>query len=197
MPAMVLQLKGAIQRILNLDHPDSKAPPLGQHFLTRWLAANPDCKCVKQKAKDINQVAANSRKVYRNHFNEFKTVVQEYGIVQGDVYNMDETGFRIGVGGSQWIITMEFKKPQLSPSETNRDFFTSVEAISADGEVLPPLLIVQDINHLQQWYTNTALPDDYLIGTSPSGYSNETLSIIGLRTLITGAQNNSVVFINC
>ena len=60
--------------------------------------------------------------MYRNHFNEFKSVVQEYSIVQGDVYNMDETGFRIGVGGSQWIITMEFKKPQLSPSETNRDF---------------------------------------------------------------------------
>jgi hypothetical protein len=54
MPAMVLQLKGAIQRILDLDHPDGKAPPLGQHFLIRWLAANPDCKRVKQKAKDIN-----------------------------------------------------------------------------------------------------------------------------------------------
>ena len=94
---------------------------------------------------------------------------------------MDETGFRIGVGGSQWIITMEFKKPQLSPLETNRDFITSVEAISADGEVLPPLLIVQGINHLQQWYTNTALPDDYLIGTSPSGYSNDTLSIDWLK----------------
>jgi hypothetical protein len=55
---------------------------------------------------------------------------------------MDETGFRIGLGGSQWIINIEFKKPQLSPSETNCDFVTSVEAISADGIVLPPLLIV-------------------------------------------------------
>ena len=56
-----------------------------------------------------------------------------------------------------------------------------VEAISADGEALPPLLIVQGINHLQQWYTNTTLPDDYLIGTSPSGYSNDTLSINWLK----------------
>jgi hypothetical protein len=72
---------------------------------------------------------------------------------------------------------MEFKKPQLSPSETNCDFVTLVEVISADGEVLPPLLIVQGINHLQQWFTNIALPDDYLISTSLSGYSNDTLSI--------------------
>ena len=31
---------------------------------------------------------------------------------------MNEIEFRISVGGSQWIITLEFKKPQLSPSET-------------------------------------------------------------------------------
>ena len=35
MPVMVLQLKGAIQRIFDLDHSDGKAPPLGQHFITR------------------------------------------------------------------------------------------------------------------------------------------------------------------
>ena len=69
-------------------------------------------------------------------------MIQEHGIVQRDVYNIDETGFRIGLGGSQWIINIEFKKPQLSPSETNCDFVTSVEAISADGKVLPSLLIV-------------------------------------------------------
>ena len=33
---------------------------------------------------------------------------REYGIVQGDVYNMDETGFRISVSSSQQIITIEF-----------------------------------------------------------------------------------------
>ena len=75
MPAMVSQLKGAIQHILNLNHPDGKASPLGQHFITHWLAANPDCKRVKQKPKELDRVAANSREVYHDHFNEFKTVV--------------------------------------------------------------------------------------------------------------------------
>ena len=59
MPAIVPQLKGAIQHILDLDHPDGKAPPLGQHFIVRWLAVNSDCKRIKQKPKEINQVAAN------------------------------------------------------------------------------------------------------------------------------------------
>ena len=139
---MVPQLKGAIQRILDLDHPDGKAPPLGQHFITRWLATNLDYRRVKQKLKELNWVAANSVEVYKAYFNEFKAVVYKYGIIQGDVYNIDETGFRIGVGGSQWIITIDYQKAYLSPLELNRDYITLVETILANGEVLPPLLII-------------------------------------------------------
>ena len=66
-----------------------------------WLAANPDCRHVKQKSKEFNWVAANSVEVYKAHFNKFKAVVYKYSIVQRDAYNMDKTGFRINVGGSQ------------------------------------------------------------------------------------------------
>lgn len=104
-------------------------------------------------------------------------MVVDYGIPPQDQYNFDETGFRIGVGGSQWIITMEVgKKHHTIGSDSNRDYVTSVETISGNGEALPPLLIVQGVNHLHQWYTNTELPDDYSIATSPSGYSNDQLA---------------------
>ena len=139
---MVPQLKGAIQRILDLNYPNGKAPPLGQHFITRQLATNLDYRRVKQKLKELNWVAANSVEVYKAYFNEFKAVVYKYGIIQGDAYNIDETGFRIGVGGSQWIITIDHQKAYLSPSESNRDYITSVETISANSKVLPPLLII-------------------------------------------------------
>jgi hypothetical protein len=100
-------------------------------------------------------VAADEIPVYKRHFREFKAIVNEKGIPKGDIYNMDETGFQIGVGGNQWVITMDWKRPQTSPSDTNRDYITSVEVVSADGEVLPPLLIVQGTDHLHQWYINT------------------------------------------
>ena len=112
-----------------------------------------------------------------DYFNAYKQVVVNYGIPPQDQYNFDETGFRIGVGGSQWIITMEVgKKHHTIGSDSNHDYVTSVETISGDGEALPPLLIVQGVNHLHQWYTNTELPDNYSIATSPSGYSNDQLA---------------------
>ena len=94
---------------------------------------------------------------------------------------MDETSFRIGVGGSQWIITMDYQKAYLSLLELNRDYIMSVKTISANSEVLPPLLIIQGICHLQQQYTTTTLPNNYLIGMSPSRYLNNTLLIKWLK----------------
>jgi len=43
------------------------------------------------------------------------------------------------------------------------------------------MLVIQGVNYLQKWYQNTELPNGYLIGTSPSGYSNDTLSIKWLK----------------
>ncbi|KAF2183566.1 hypothetical protein K469DRAFT_507316, partial [Zopfia rhizophila CBS 207.26] len=48
-PALIPQLKNAMQYILDLAHPDGGAPPLGKDFVTRWLKRNPDCRRVKQK----------------------------------------------------------------------------------------------------------------------------------------------------
>jgi hypothetical protein len=90
---------------------------------------------------------------------------------------MDETGFQIGCGGNQWIITMEWDKHQNSPSESSRDYATLAECISADGEVVPPMLVIQGINHLHQWYTLSELPDNYLMARSSSGYVNDSLSL--------------------
>ena len=72
---------------------------------------------------------------------------------------------------------MDMQRPQHSPSDTNRDYATSVEAVSGDGVVIDPLMIMKGVKHLEKWYTQTSLPNNYLIGTSDSGYINDTLSI--------------------
>ena len=108
----------------------------------RQLATNLDYRCVKQKLKELNQVATNSIEVYKAYFNKFKAVVYKYGIIQGDVYNIDETSFRIGIGGSQQIITIDYQKAYLSLLELNYDYIILVETISANSKVLPPLLII-------------------------------------------------------
>lgn len=61
------------------------------------------------------------------------------GIHPSDMWNSDETSFRIGVGGHQIVVTYGArpKGDLIISSETNRDYLTLVEAISAGGAVLP------------------------------------------------------------
>ena len=40
-----------------------------------------------------------------------------------------------------------------SPLDINRDYVTSVKAISRDGVVVEPMLIIKGVSHLKKWYT--------------------------------------------
>ena len=97
------------------------------------------------------------------------------GIQQCDIYNFDESGFRIGVGKNQRVATRTADRPLSLGSNTNRETFTVVEAISGDGYVLPPMVIVSGVLHQERWSIATNIEDDTLIAVSDTGYSNDVL----------------------
>jgi hypothetical protein len=83
--------------------------------------------------------------VIRDWFQEYQTAVEKYGIQPHDTYNVDETGFRVGVGRRQWIITREISRRVTVGNSTNRESLTVCEAISGDGWALPPMIIVSAV----------------------------------------------------
>jgi hypothetical protein len=74
-------------------------------------------------------------------FQDYQRVVTQHGICQQDIYNFGETGFQIGVGRAQFIITREPKKKLFNGSVTNRESITVLEAVSADGFTCPPIML--------------------------------------------------------
>ncbi|KAI0568531.1 transposase, partial [Pyrenophora tritici-repentis] len=182
MPPLIPQLISAAQRILDLEHPDGKAPPIGKNWISRWLARNPDCRRKKQKKQEIKRLAANTVEVYERHFAALKRAIDEYAIQPGDLYIMDETDIRMGAGGQQYVITMAGDDDAVqSPSDTNRESVTVVETVAADGSVLAPFIILKGKAHLSKWHTNTKLPDDYIVAVSETAYNNDELSLEWIR----------------
>ena len=60
---------------------------------------------------------------------------------------MDETGFRIGIGRDQLVITKQQRQLYLDvPS--NRESATAIETISDGGEFIPAFLILAGIQHM-------------------------------------------------
>jgi hypothetical protein len=183
LPHMIYDAATCILKESRLN-PTIPIRPLGRDWVSRILACNPDIEKYVQKPKDKNRIDAQKRESIIEYFEKFKRIVAERGILPSDCWNFDETGFRIGCGGKQIVITLgardKPKKDRKSftvASETNRDYLTSVEAISAAGEVIPPMLILKAVQHLFQWYAHTHIPDNYLLGVSDTGYNNDELAL--------------------
>ena len=103
--------------------------------------------------------------------------MDEKNIQPADLHNMDETGFRIGIAGAQWVISLSQDRPSYLASSQNRELVADVECVSADGHYLPNMPILQARLHLASLYTSD-LNDDTLITFSDSGYaSNDLLAL--------------------
>jgi len=125
----------------------------------------------RQEAEDPEHVAT--------YFEKLQQVIREYGIAPEDIWNMDETGFRIGVGSNQLIVTKRKRAHYLGLLE-NRESVTAVEAICADGRYIPAFLIPSGQVHLAPWY-HQALDDRTAIFPTPTGYSNDEVSMAWIQ----------------
>src|ERR1700723_1894418 len=154
---------------------DGEEPPtLGRDWTTRFIASNPSCYKVKQKPLEIDRAVATDPIAINEWYELYHDVVDIHQIQDADQYNFDESGFRIGIGGNQFIITrLEEKSRFQSASETNRDFASCLEAISGNGCVLPRAIILKGEQILHHHITHTDLPDNYVLGVQTAGYSND------------------------
>jgi hypothetical protein len=174
------QLVGTANSILKQDHRGGGEPPVvGEHWSHRFLLRHPELHKMKQKPIELARKIAHDPVLIGNWFNRFQALVDEFGVAKEDIWNFDETGFRIGVGRTQWIITTSTSKRSYLATDGTRDLITSVEAVSAGGAVINEMLIIPAKRHLARWYDD--LGADVLVGVSDSGYTNDELSYQWIR----------------
>jgi hypothetical protein len=102
--------------------------------------------------------------------------MKEKGIPPECIWNMDETGFRIGIGKDHLIVTKRSRAQYFSLPE-NRESATAIEAISAAGHHIPAFLILSGITHMAQWYQVPELEAETVIIVASTGYSNDSISL--------------------
>ena len=153
------------------------APVIGDNWALRFLERHPEYFIKKQQTIDTNRKNAHKPNNILAWFKKYHAVCQEHNIQPADQYNFDETGFRIGIGRDQGIITCDPNRQGYLASSTNRELVSVCETISADGTILPPMIIFLEAIHQEAWYMATSIPDNYLIATSESGYNNDDLTI--------------------
>ena len=171
------QVESTANFLIHLTSPDS--PPVGPHWTTRFLQRFPQYHVMKQKTLESEHKAAHDPAAIFDWYERLKALITKEGIQKSDVYNMDETGFRVGVGRDQWIVTREVCKQSYIASTTERALVTVIEAISAGGFVIDPLVIIPGKIHQASWYSE--LDDGYSVSVSETGYSNDLIAVDWIR----------------
>ena len=133
-------------------------------------------KNLRAKTLAVERKAVYKREDLEYHFSEFKSTIEKYSIDITDIYNIDKTGFRIGVITGRIVITYLSTKVIYLIDPNNQESLTIVETISTNSSTIPLILILKGNVLLEKYFEND-LKNDTLLTTSPSGYLNKGLAI--------------------
>jgi hypothetical protein len=171
--------------ILSQNHidPTTEPEPVGQTWALRFLKRYSDKEFLirNQETLDLARFRAHQPATISLYFEKLQAALKKYNIRLEDLYNMDKTGFRIGVGGRKKVVTRNSRRRAYAPSSTNRNFVTVVECVSADRNFIPPMVILPGKNVMEVWVTKTGLPEDFGLAVSDSGYLNDDLCMQWLK----------------
>ncbi len=94
---------------------------VGHQWLKWFLERNPEYHVRKQKPLATDRKHSHSVHDMNDYVEKVERVMSKKEITDLDVWNMDETGFRIGYGKAQLVVTMDPNKPLRMIDPENRD----------------------------------------------------------------------------
>jgi Tc5 transposase DNA-binding domain len=97
-------IAAAATEILTTAHPDDNFPSLGERWAARWLDRHSEFQVQREKSIEIERQRAMNAAQIQDFFTKYHDAVNNYKIEKCDVWNMDETGLRVGIGRGQWVV---------------------------------------------------------------------------------------------
>jgi hypothetical protein len=133
----------------------------------------------RSKPLSAQRKAAQKRDDIELYFKKFDTRYQELEMKLENLYNFDETGFRIGCLTGQIVFTQTDRQVYILDLD-NYELVTSIESISAIGKTTN-LMIIMPGQQIKEKHFPKGLNDGIRIVVSESGYTNDILSFEWLK----------------
>jgi hypothetical protein len=171
-PPNASQIQGAAEQIIQRHDPSRT---LGKNWAYRFIdRLPPRFRDNSAKLMEKDRYQAVTPGFLASWYDRLDITIKTYEITERNLYNFDETGFRIGQGKPENVISARgnYSNPTGGPTES----LTGIECVSADGWVMPPWFLVKGQFHMENWYINTNLPDDYTVCPTKNGWTDEIVS---------------------
>ena len=133
-PPRIRMLTSIANSLLRRAHQGEDPPPTVSHmWAPRWLAKHPEWNVGKGKPLATDRKNAHEPEELQKWFDLYKSTKEEYGIHDHDVANVDETGFRVGVGKQHKVLSKDKHRRIYISDPDDRDYLTVVECVSGNG----------------------------------------------------------------
>ncbi|KAJ6109532.1 hypothetical protein N7486_001767 [Penicillium sp. IBT 16267x] len=166
-----------VERCANSILARSKQNPVSKMWASRFAKSLPEGYFwIKQKPMDEKCLQSEDISRLMTWFEHVGDLIE--GISPKNIYNFDGTGFQLGQGRPQMVVT---RYPNSSEKHTAKDrgqIVASIECIAADGWVMVPYLIFNGHTPMEDWFRdNHALNQRYNIQVSPNGWSSDLIAL--------------------
>src|SRR5450432_829231 len=138
-----------------------RAKHVGKLWAHRFVARRPELKTRFNCVYDFQRALCEDPELIGAWFRLVENMRAKYGVVDSDFYNFDETGFMMGQICPGMVVTRADRRGRVKGVQLgNWEWATAIVCINGEGWSIPPFLVVQGVNHLTNWYSETDLPHD-------------------------------------
>src|SRR6266496_5940606 len=99
-------------------------------------------------------------------------VIREHQIEVENMYNMDETGFSIGNIKGAYVVVNKTLQTKLKAHPGRQEWVTVLECVSADGDAIPPYIILKGMNMTNAWIPSSVMSLNWHIGCNSKGWTD-------------------------
>ena len=96
-PLHIIDVQRMAQTLLTRRGTSTSPPIIGKNWVYRWIKQHPDVDARLSRSLDSQRAKNKDPKIINQWFERVQNIRQEYGILDNDTYNFDETGFAIGI----------------------------------------------------------------------------------------------------
>jgi hypothetical protein len=107
--------------------------PVGKHWVDNFKTRTPEIKLKRSRPYDRQRALNEDPRVITPWFELVANTKAKYGIADEDMYNLDETGFMMGVIYSQMVFTGSEKRSAKRIRPGNRGWVTNIQGVNAKG----------------------------------------------------------------
>jgi predicted HTH domain antitoxin len=177
--APTFALAGEMANLLLAQRSTTPSLTIGINWVQNFVKRRDKLKTRFSRRYAAQRALCEDPKLIREWFNQYCNTIAQYGILNEDIYNFDETGFAMGITSTSKVITSrewQGKRKLLQPG--NREWVTAIECVHLDG-VLPPTIIFKAKVLMAAWCST--VPNDWRFEISANGWTTDEIGISWLE----------------